>query len=310
MANKIKHDIYKNIAVFGASMFLVINLLSADVFAATAAPTTTSAKKATTTGSSTSSVSTQNNAASLQGYASDTPLQSGLIVELTAAGSQKVAVAKSSNANNMYGVTVDQSQLSYTVSNSSLKNEVYVATSGTYNLLVSTQGGAIKSGDYLTISSIDGVAMNAGTTNITVFGRAAANFNGKNGALGTETLSATGGVSQTVSLALIPVAIAIQHNPNQISTKANLPKQLQKIGQAIAEKPISPLRSFLSIAIAIISVIIAVVILYSGIRSSIISIGRNPMSKKSIYKSLVTVILSGVVVLLTGLFMVYLLLKL
>ncbi|MEJ0072670.1 MAG: hypothetical protein WDN27_01090 [Candidatus Saccharibacteria bacterium] len=80
------------------------------------------------------------------------------------------------------------------------------------------------------------------------------------------------------------MAINIQRNPDEISTKANLPKALQRIGQAVAEKPIGPLRIYLSIAITGLCVIVALVVLYSGIRNSVISIGRNPLSKKSIFR--------------------------
>jgi hypothetical protein len=52
------------------------------------------------------------------------------------------------------------------------------------------------------------------------------------------------------------------------------------------------------------------VILYSGVRNTLISIGRNPLSKKTIYKGLIQIILMGLIIFITGLFGVYLLLKL
>jgi len=51
-------------------------------------------------------------------------------------------------------------------------------------------------------------------------------------------------------------------------------------------------------------------VLYGGIRSSIISIGRNPLAKKSIVRGLIQVITVGVIILVIGLFSVYLLLRL
>lgn len=58
------------------------------------------------------------------------------------------------------------------------------------------------------------------------------------------------------------------------------------------------------------SVITALVLLYAGVRNAIISIGRNPMSRKSIVKALIQVILTSLLILIIGLFAVYLLLKL
>lgn len=248
---------------------------------------------------------------SVQGYSADTPLETGTVVQLAAKDANRVKVASQAELQNMFGVTVDRSQLPVTLTNENLANQVYVASSGTYNVLVSTQGGPIASGDYVTLSAIDGVVMKAGTEEKTVFGRANAGFDGKSNVLGTSTLKdASGNTNQTVALGMVPVTINIQRNPNIKSTKANLPEQLQRIGQAIAEKEVSPIRIYLSVAIAFISVIAAIVILYAGIRNSIISIGRNPMSKKSIFRALVEVVLTSMVILTIGVFAVYLLLKL
>lgn len=58
----------------------------------------------------------------------------------------------------------------------------------------------------------------------------------------------------------------------------NVPELLQRVGQQIAEK-VSPIRLYLSIGITAISLIAAIAVLYSGVRHSVVSIGRNPMSK-------------------------------
>jgi hypothetical protein len=250
---------------------------------------------------------------SVQGYAADSTLQNGTVVRLSGSKADKVAPATAKDLQQMYGVTVDPHELSLTISDSSLPNEAYVATSGTYNVLVSTQGGTIKQGDYVTMSAIDGVAMKAGTYDDqkVVFGRAAGGFDGKSNAIGSLPLKdTTGATKQTVALGLVPVAINIQRNPNDKSTKANLPPALQKLGQAIADKPVGPLRIYLSIGITGLSIIVALVTLYAGIRNALIAIGRNPLSKKSIFRGLLEIILTGFLILIIGLFAVYLLLKL
>ena len=254
--------------------------------------------------------STSYGGGSTQQYTADGTYNTGTIVQLTSKDANRVTVATQAQLQNMFGVTIDQNQLPITMSNGTTANQVYVATSGTYNVLVSTQGGAIVSGDYVTLSSINGVAMKAGTEEKTVFGRANGSFDGKGNTLGTSTLKDSSGASRTVALGMVPVTINIQRNPNIKSTKANLPDQLQRIGQAIAEKEVSPVRIYLSMAIAAVSIIAAIVILYAGIRNSVISIGRNPMSKKSIFRALIEIILTAAVILIIGLFAVYLLLKL
>ena len=248
---------------------------------------------------------------SAQGYAATKVLQNGTIVQLTKDSNNTVEPAVTKNLNQMYGVTVDPHVLSVTVADASLKNQVYVATSGKFDVLVSTQGGAIHAGDYVTLSAIDGVGMKAGTDESTVFGRAASGFDGKNNVIGSTQLKDTDGKTHgTVAFGIISVAINIQSNPNEKSTQANLPKALQRIGEAVAEKPIGPLRIYLSLAITGLSIIVALVTLYAGIRNAIIAIGRNPLSKKSIFRGLVEIILTSFLILIIGLFAVYLLLKL
>jgi hypothetical protein len=279
-----------------------------------AASNTTADKTSSNSGSDSSKLpAATGGGGSVQGYAADSALQVGTVVQLTGGGTTKVAAATYKNLNGMYGVVVDPHELSLTISNSSLQNEASVATSGTYKALLSSQNGVIKQGDYLTLSAIDGVLMKAGTyeDQNMVFGRAAGSFDGKNNSLGNATLKdTTGAVNKTVAIGLVPVTISIQRNPNQKSTKTNLPPVLQKLGQAIADKPIGPLRMYLSIAITGLSIIVAITTLYSGVRNSIISIGRNPLSKKSIFRGLLEIVLTAFLILIIGLFAVYLLLKL
>jgi len=247
----------------------------------------------------------------VQGYAADATIDIGTIVRLNGKNANRVAVASQAELQNMFGVVVDRSQLPITLSNSGIDNETFVAVSGTYQVLVSTQGGAIANGDYVTLSSINGVAMKASTEQKTVFGRANASFDGKGVTLGTTGLKDTSGKeNKKVNLGSIPVTIDIRRNPNEKSTKTQVPELLERIGQAIAEKEVSPIRIYLSMAITAVSLIAAIAVLYSGVRNGIISIGRNPMSKKSIFRALFEVILTSILILIIGLFAVYLLLRL
>lgn len=249
--------------------------------------------------------------ANVQGYSSNHPIDNGTIVQLTDADENRVSPAKQAEIQNMFGVTIDQQQMPVKLSQEGLENEVFVAVSGTYNVLVSTQGGAISSGDYVTLSSIDGIGMKAGYDEPTVFGRAVSSFDGQAGVMGqTMIKDVDGRDNQSVKLGLVAVTIKIERNPNEKSTKAKVPEALERIGQAIAEKEVDPIRIYLSMAITAVSLITAFIVIFSGVRSSIISIGRNPMTKKSIFRALVEIILTSFLILIIGLFAVYLLLKL
>ena len=247
---------------------------------------------------------------STQAYAADAPIANGNIVVLTGKDSNRVKVATQEDVQNMFGVTVDRNTLPLTVSSGDTENEVFVAVSGTYDVLVSDQAGSIAAGDYLTLSSVNGVAMKAGDEEVTVFGRANRAFDNESVNLGKTTLKDSAGETKSVNLGSVPVTIDIKNNPNHKSTDSNLPEMLKRVGQAIAEKEVSPVRIYLSMGIAAVSLIAAIAVLYAGVRSGIISIGRNPMSKKSIFKALMQVILTSALILIIGLFAVYLLLKL
>ncbi len=248
---------------------------------------------------------------SVQGYAATQPIDHGTIVELADRELRQVKIASQAELGNMFGVVVDPQQLPVRLSNEGLENETYVAVSGTYNVLVSTQGGAISAGDYITLSSLNGIGMKAGTEEASVFGRAVAAFDDGSVSRGTaQVQDVDGNVISTVKLGSIAVTIDIQRNPNEKSTKADVPEFLERVGQAIAEKEVSAIRIYISMGITAVSLITALVVLYIGVRSSVISIGRNPMSKKSIFRALMEIILTSALILVIGLFAVYLLLRL
>ncbi len=302
-----------------AGLFAVFGVLVFPLAAASESPLAPPAALAADSSKSTDSKSSESSKSSsgapaaaptLQSYAAETPLQDGTMVELKDSKTNKVAAATKAELGHMYGVTVDRNKLSVTIT-SGLQNEVYVATSGTYDVIVSSQGGDIKAGDYVTLSAVDGVAMKADGDVKAVFGRAAGNFNSKSDSIGKVALKDTKGKEATqVTLGIIPVAIDVKANPIKKSTKTLVPEFLQRIGEAIAEKTVSPIRMYLSIAITGITIVAAIIILYAGVRNSLISIGRNPLSKKSIFRGLFEIILTTILILIIGLFAVYLLLKL
>ncbi len=244
-------------------------------------------------------------------YGVDTRLRTGTVVQPDPNDSTKVIPATADKLISAFGIVVSGAELPISIGQNDGETTVHVATSGRHNALVTNENGSIEAGDYLAISSLSGTLMKSKEKQEYVFAKALSSFDGKNNTIGSTTLQdADGKPRQQVGIGSIPVAIEIMKNPQQTSTEANLPEALQRIGQAIAEKPVDPIRIYISMAIVTLSIIIALVLLIAGVRNSIISIGRNPLSKKSILKGLLQVILTSVLVLIIGLFTVYLLLRL
>lgn len=208
----------------------------------------------------------------------------------------------------MFGVVVNPGDSPVTLSGNS-SNQAFVATSGNYDVLVGDQNGSIKTGDYVTISSLDGIGMKATSGDSYVLGRATGTFTGS-GSTASTTLKNSGGQSTTVHLGQVAVNIAIGRNPLAKNQQNNLPGFLRSAGQSVANKSVSTARLYISMVVLAASAIIAGSLLYAGVRSSVTAIGRNPLSKKSVIRSLVQVTLTSLIVFIIGLFAVYLLLKL
>jgi len=241
-----------------------------------------------------------------QGFKTDQSLQSGMIVRIKPGDSGKVEMSSSGNAQDMYGVVVSLNAAPITLSDNS--QQVYVATSGRFDVLVSDQAGEIKSGDYITISSIDGVGNKASSNDTYVVGRALSGFDAK-----TSTVSKVevnqGSNKQTVNIGRVQTEVAAARNPLHKSVDSQLPGVLRRTSEVLAGKPVSSWRVYAATGILLASVILSSSLLYGGIRSAMTAIGRNPLSKSSITKGMTQVIVGGLVIFLTGVFAVYLILR-
>lgn len=243
-----------------------------------------------------------------QGYGSDENLQRGMLVSLKDGDATKVEPADLENAKRLHGIVVNPNDAPVTLSTDAQKT--FVATIGRYDGLVSDENGTIRQGDFISVSKVRGIGMRADIASKNVIGKALIDFDGKAGVLSTTDLKDNGGVVQKINIGRIALDIGIGANPLAKPEQVNLPNFLQKASESIAKKSVSPVRVYLSLVILAASVAIAGSMLYAGIRSGMISIGRNPLSKQSIVRSLIQVIITSFIVFIIGIFGVYLLLKL
>ena len=241
----------------------------------------------------------------LQGYASDEKLERGMLVALKEGDESKVVPLTDLTQDKFKGVIVQQNDSPVTLSSEERNN--FVATVGPYEVLVSNEFGPIKKGDYIGISSTSGIGSRATEAHAYVYGVAAGEFTG-----GSDTISTgTNQAGKTTKVGRVLVDVSYGRNPFGADPNKNkVPEVLKRIGESIADKPVTSIRIYIALAVFLGTGIIAGTMLYSGIRSAVISIGRNPLSKVSIYRGLVQVILFGLIVFITGVFGVYLILKL
>lgn len=225
-----------------------------------------------------------------QGFTAEGSLKTGTVVALSTKSASAVRAAPSSDSSLIYGVVVESSEAPLTLNRTG--QEVFVANSGTYPVLVNLDGGAIKNGDFISMSTHDGIAAKATSRQPTVLGRALADYSG----------DSSGKVNITVNL-------SVGRNPSFKNSLA-IPSVVQKIGNAIAGHEVSPLRIYMALVIFVMAFIVSAISLVVGVRSSMTAIGRNPLSRHSILQGLIEVIMASLAVFVVALIGVYLLLRL
>lgn len=188
--------------------------------------------------------------------------------------------------------------------------QVLVAPSGQYNLLVNNQTGSIKQGDYLTISSIEGISMKATPNQPYIVGRAASNFDGKTNVIGTSDLKDSKGGSRSVSIGQVTADIKLSENPLAKKNASSIPSFMTNLAEKIAAKPVTPVKVYICAVLLIATIYITGSMLYSGVRSSILAIGRNPLGKSSILRGLLQTVIFGLLVFVAGIFGIYTILRL
>lgn len=243
-----------------------------------------------------------------EGFSSTGSLQRGMIIAIDKADGTKIKAATKEIAKDIHGIVVSANDTPVTLSQEG--QQYFVATVGHFDVLVSNQNGNVSKGDYIAISAIPGVGMKAGDKDPIVAGKSMVDVDPKKDIVSVVKLKDTAGKEFEVSIVRVQMQINVARNPLLKSTEAELPNALKKITDTIAGKQTSALRGYVALVVFVLSSMAASSLMYGGVRSAMISVGRNPLSKKSIMRSMLQVIVSGLIIFISGLFGVYLILRL
>lgn len=236
----------------------------------------------------------------VRAYSSKENIQPGWVVALAQDAVNTVEASPAEDPSRILGVVIDPSRAPVTLQpQAGLK--VFVATDGTYPVLVTTQNGPIKPGDYISMSATNGIAARATDDHSYILGQALEAFDGDKNVI---TAAGDGAAIGRINVSIMP-----GKNP-LVKASTAVPEPLRRAGEAIAGKNVTPLRIYAALAVFVASAVIASSILWVGVRSGMISIGRNPLSRHSIIQGLLQVIVVAVMVFAIGVFAVYLLLRL
>ena len=226
------------------------------------------------------------------GFSDGEGVKTGMIVSVSKEDTDKLVPAHVNNATYVVGVAVDQKTSSVVFDNN---DSIYVANDGTVDVFVSDLGGDIKSGDLITVSTIGGVGRKAdpiGTTTQKIIGVAKSDFDATSADAKEFNLENSGRVHiGSVSMELLDDLSGIQ---------PEMPSTLENLGTKIAGKDVSFTQSFVSAIVAILGFVISGILMFGAVRGSFLSIGRNPLSAKSIYSGMVRASLLSLSVMMLG----------
>lgn len=187
-------------------------------------------------------------------------------------------------------------------------SQAQIVTNGLTPALVSDVNGAIRVGDKITASPIEGVGMKA-LSSTQVVGTAESVLN-TSGAT-TRSLTDKSGHKQTVHIGTVLVQVNVSYYATTQDRLSSLvPTFLLNFGSTIAGKDVSPLRVLIGFLCLIIGFVIAAIVLQAAVRSGIISIGRNPLAHSALRQSLIDVLVTCVGLLLVTIILFYLILTL
>lgn len=226
-------------------------------------------------------------------YQASESLTNGSIVSLDADKSDYVQAADSANGARLVGVVV--------ASNDSLlavdpdKGKVQVATSGTATVAVSTLNGDISVGDQIAVSPFRGIGMKAAPGSH-IIGLAQTGLD-DTVASSSKEVRDKNGRSHQINVGYIRLNIAI--GTDSLAGSSDQLNSLQKLAKGLTGKTVSTTRVVISLVVAVVALVALITLVYSSIYGSIISIGRNPLAKYAVFRTLGSVL--GMAVLTAGL---------
>jgi hypothetical protein len=236
-------------------------------------------------------------------FTNDTQIKPGLAVSLSSESNAEKSLverARSSQPDKFIGVAVSMGDALLTVA--STDSQVYVATEGEVEAYVLDLNGDITNGEKLTLSPVRGVMMKATEDSTNIVGVALEGFDGKT----TESISVKDG-DNTITSKLAKVKVNIDARVNKQNSNTGQ-SYFERLGKSLTNKNISELQVLSAFIIFLVLLVVEGSMMYGAISTAITALGRNPLSKKVIYRALLRSLVVAVVVLILGLGAIYLVL--
>jgi hypothetical protein len=236
-------------------------------------------------------------------YASTQPIDPGNIVSLTSLNSKSVTLANTTNSDKIIGVAVAEDGSIIAVDPD--RSKVQIVTSGMADVLVSDLNGDIKAGDKVAVSPFDGIGMKSGSGE-RIVGLAQSGFTADSDSLTTKEVTDKSGNTRTLRIGQLPISVLIGDDDGVDGQKLN---SLQTYVRSLTGRSVPTYRIVMSLGVTIVTLVALVVLIYSGVYSSIVAIGRNPLAQVAVLKALARVVVIAGLLLILALAFIYLLLS-
>lgn len=237
-------------------------------------------------------------------YRADGAITNGSLVSLDSKKADYVQPANSGNGPRLIGVAVANNDSLIAVDASS--STIQIATTGSANALVSTLNGDIHVGDQVSVSPLNGVGMKA-SPGSQVLGLAQTAFNKNTDGAATRKITDKQGRSSSVRVGYVRVSVAVGASNNNAG--GIVLNNLQKVVQSITGHTVSTTRITVSLVVVVVSILALITLTYASIYGSIISVGRNPLAKYAVLRTLGSVLGMALLTSLIAGITVYLLLR-
>jgi hypothetical protein len=239
-----------------------------------------------------------------EGYPTESNLIEGTVVTLSNSTPPQLELANLNNSEYLVGVIENDGQSLLTLNKDGAS--VLVAISGEVLAFVTDINGDIKPGDFVGSSWINGVGMKAEpVSEQKLVGVALESFTSDS----PNTITVDDVETSSGNRSAVVGKIALRLFEREISPD-NLEKAsaLEELAAKLAGKNVSFARVLAAVGLFTTSIVLAGVFLTNAIRSSLISIGRNPLSHEAIFNTLAQIAGVSIGLLLLGAALAYIVL--
>lgn len=220
-------------------------------------------------------------------YKTKADIPAGSIVSLDSQQTDYVEPANTDNADRLLGVVVAEGDSLLAVDPMSTTKQV--AVSGNAYTLVSTVNGNINVGDRIAVSAFNGVGMKSAPDTYLI-GLAETTLDDNTEGAVSRQVTDKNGKTSTIKAGYVKVNISVGIEAASTEGGSTKLHSLQKFVKSFTGRTISLPRIVISLVVAVVTVLCLITLVYASIYGGIISVGRNPLARYAIFRTLGSVL--------------------